>query len=99
LAVGSAEIDSQLLHHILNSIEDKSDQLPVLQHAMMRTWEFWMHNNDPSIPLKMRDYEAAGRVENALSMHANEAYEELSEEGKRVCKSLFNPNIAPFNLR
>jgi WD40 repeat protein len=89
LAVGGAEIDSQLLHHILNSIENKSDQLPVLQHAMMRTWEFWLHNNDPSVPIKMRDYEAAGRVENALSMHANEAFEELSEEGKRVCKSIF----------
>jgi WD40 repeat protein len=89
LAVGGAEIDSQLLHNILNSLEDKSDQLPVLQHAMMRTWEFWIHNNEPGIPLKMRDYEAAGRVENALSMHANEAYEELSEDGKRVCKSIF----------
>ena len=52
LAVGGAEIDSQLLHHILNSIEDKSDQLPVLQHAMMRTWEFWIHNNDPGHPIK-----------------------------------------------
>jgi hypothetical protein len=89
LAVGGAEIDSQLLHHILNSIEDKTDQLPVLQHAMMRTWEFWVHNNDPAVPLKMRDYEAAGKVENALSMHANEAYEELAEDGKRVCKSIF----------
>jgi WD40 repeat protein/energy-coupling factor transporter ATP-binding protein EcfA2 len=89
LAVGGAEIDPQLLHHILNSIEDKSDQLPVLQHAMMRTWEFWIHNNEPGIPLKMRDYEAAGRVENALSMHANEAFEELTEDGKRTCKSIF----------
>ncbi len=89
LAVGGAEIDAQLLHHILNSLEDKTDQLPVLQHAMMRTWEFWAHNNDPAIPIKMRDYEAAGRVENALSMHANEAYEELTEDGKRVCKSIF----------
>ncbi|MBN2275502.1 MAG: hypothetical protein JXK95_14310 [Bacteroidales bacterium] len=89
LAVGGAEIDAQLLHHILNSLEDKSDQLPVLQHAMMRTWEFWAHNNDPAVPIKMRDYEAAGRVENALSMHANEAYEELSEDGKRICKSIF----------
>ncbi|MBN1416065.1 MAG: hypothetical protein JW973_13270 [Bacteroidales bacterium] len=89
LAVGGAEIDSQLLHHILNSIEDKSDQLPVLQHAMMRTWECWAHNNDPAVPIKMRDYEAAGKVENALSMHANEAFDELSDDGKRVCKSIF----------
>jgi hypothetical protein len=89
LAVGGAEIDPQLLHQILNSLEDKTDQLPVLQHALMRTWEFWAHNNDPAVPIKLRDYEAAGKVENALSMHANEAYEELSDEGKLVCKSIF----------
>ncbi len=89
LAVGGAEIDSQLLQHILNAIEDKTDQLPVLQHAMMRTWEFWARYNDPGTPIKMRDYEAAGKMENALSMHANESYDELPEEGQQICKVLF----------
>ncbi len=89
LAVGGAKIDPQLLQQMLNVIEDKNDQLPVLQHVMMRTWEFWIINNEIGIPLRMRDYEAAGKIENALSMHANEAYEELSEEGKSICKVLF----------
>jgi hypothetical protein len=89
LAVGGADIDPQLLQHLLNAIEDKSDQLPVLQHAMMRTWEFWTRNNEPGSPLRMRDYEVAGKIENALSMHANEAFEELSESGKAVCKAMF----------
>jgi hypothetical protein len=89
LAVGGAEIDPQLLQHLLNAIEDKNDQLPVLQHAMMRTWEFWTRNNEPTAPLRIRDYEVAGRIENALSMHANEAYDELTEEGKAICKAMF----------
>lgn len=89
LSVGGAEIDPQLLQHLLNAIEDKNDQLPVLQHVMMRTWEFWTRNNEPNAPLRMRDYEVAGRIENALSMHANEAYDELSEEGKVICKAMF----------
>lgn len=89
LAVGGAAIDPQLLQHLLNVIEDKSDQLPVLQHVMMRTWEFWTRNNEPAIPLRSRDYEAAGKIENALSMHANEAFEELSEEGKSICRAMF----------
>jgi WD40 repeat protein len=89
LAVGGADIDPQLLQHLLNTIEDKSDQLPVLQHVMMRTWEFWTRNNEPGTPLRARDYEVAGKIENALSMHANEAYEELTEEGKAVCKAMF----------
>jgi energy-coupling factor transporter ATP-binding protein EcfA2 len=89
LAVGGADIDPQLLQHLLNSIEDKNDQLPVLQHVMMRTWEFWTRNNDPNAPLRTRDYEVAGKIENALSMHANEAFEELTDEGKVICKALF----------
>jgi WD40 repeat protein len=89
LSVGGAEIDPQLLQHLLNSIEDKNDQLPVLQHVMMRTWEFWTRNNETAIPLRIRDYEAAGKIENALSMHANEAFDELADEGKIICKALF----------
>lgn len=89
LAVGGAEIDPLLLQHLLNAIEDKNDQLPVLQHVMMRTWEFWTRSNEINAPLRMRDYEVAGRIENALSMHANEAFEELTEEGKIICKAVF----------
>jgi WD40 repeat protein len=89
ISVGRAEIDLQLMQHILNTIEDKTDQLPVLQHAMMRTWNYWLHYNEPDAPIKMRDYEAAGKMENALSRHANEAYEELTDEGKEICRSLF----------
>lgn len=89
LAVGGATIDPQLLQHILNTIENKSDQLPVLQHVMMRTWDYWARYNEPDTSIRMRDYEAAGKMENALSMHANEAYEELSEEGQLICKILF----------
>ncbi len=89
VSVGGAEIDPQLMQHILNTIEDKTDQLPVLQHAMMRTWDYWLHYNELDSPIKMRDYEAAGKMENALSRHANEAYEELTDEGKEICKSVF----------
>jgi hypothetical protein len=89
ISVGGAEIDPQLLQHILNTIEDKIDQLPVLQHAMMRTWDCWLHYDESNAPIKMRDYEAAGKMENALSRHANEAYEELTDEGKEICRSLF----------
>jgi len=78
-----------LNQQILNSIVEGTDQLPVLQHSMMRTWEFWKKYNEPGTPIRLRDYEAAGKMENALSMHANEAYEVLSEEGKRICKSMF----------
>jgi WD40 repeat protein len=89
VAVAAKEMDTLLVQQILNSIVEGPDQLPVLQHTMMRTWDFWKKYNDPGTPLRLRDYEAAGKFENALSMHANEAYEALSDTGKRICRSMF----------
>ena len=37
----------------------------------------------------MGEYEAIGKMEKALSEHANEAFDELSEEGQRICEVLF----------
>src|SRR5262249_22800865 len=36
-----ASISPRLLDRLLNDVGDKSDQLPVMQHALMRTWEEW----------------------------------------------------------
>jgi energy-coupling factor transporter ATP-binding protein EcfA2 len=89
LKVAGADIEPRLLQEILNSIENNHDQLPVLQHVLMRTWDFWAKNNSITTPLALRDYLAAGKLDNALSLHANEAYRLLSEHEKDVCKILF----------
>lgn len=89
LRVVNAEIEEQLLQTLLNSLENNHDQLPVLQHVMMRTWEFWQRNNSHGTPLGLRDYIAAGKIDNALSMHANEAYNELDDEKRKLCKIIF----------
>ncbi len=34
-------VSPRLLDRVLNDVGDKSDQLPVMQHALMRTWEEW----------------------------------------------------------
>ena len=52
--------------------------LPVVQHAMMRTWEVWAEDGDGG-PIDVEHYEACGGVTEALSRHADEAYFELGE--------------------
>jgi len=89
VAVGGAKIDLMLVQELLNDAGDNPDQLPILQHAMMRTWDYWLKNNDHEKPISISDYEAIGKMEKALSEHANEAYDELNEEGKRICEVLF----------
>ncbi len=89
VSVAGASIDPQLVQLLLNEVGDNPDQLPILQHALMRTWEYWMQFDDPGKPITISDYEAVGKMSRALSEHANEAYDELNEEEKEVCESMF----------
>ncbi|NOY37431.1 MAG: hypothetical protein GXO83_07625 [Chlorobi bacterium] len=89
VAVGGAKIDEALVQQLLVEVGDDPDQLPILQHAMMRTWDYWAGLSDPDRPVGLSDYEAVGTMKKALSIHANEAFDELSLEGKQVCEHLF----------
>lgn len=90
VAVGDAEIAPRLVQQLLNDLGDNPDQLPILQHALMRTWDYWTHYKDfAEEPLDIKHYEAIGTMAEALSMHANEAFDELDDEQKRVCEFLF----------
>jgi WD40 repeat protein len=89
VAVGGGKIEPHLVQLLLNEVGDNPDQLPILQHALMRTWEYWMKFEDPEKPLSIADYESVGKMDRALSEHANEAFEELNEKDKLVCSSMF----------
>lgn len=90
VAVGGGKISTRLVQHLLNDVGDNQDQLPILQHALMRTWDYWIDNRiDESEEMDIEHYEAIGKMESALSEHANEAYDELSENAKPICESLF----------
>ncbi len=84
-----AKIDPDLMERLLKEIGDRTDQLPVLQHAMMRTYAHWLKSNDRERPVSNADYESAGTMRNAMSLHANEAYEELNPRGKEICRIMF----------
>ncbi len=89
VAVGGAQIDPNLVQQLLNDVGDNPDQLPILQHALMRTWDYWTQQGDLSRPISLSDYNAVGRMEKALSEHANEAFDELSPKEKQICESMF----------
>jgi WD40 repeat protein len=89
VAVAGGRISQRLVKRILNDVAADQDQLPIIQHALMRTWDYWMVNRDPGEPLDIRHYNAIGRVGQALSQHANEAYEELSTREKEIAEVLF----------
>jgi len=89
VAVGGAKITDQLVQLLLNEMGNNPDQLPILQHALMRTWNYWKNNCDTTLPLGINEYEAIGRLERALSNHSNEAFDELKVDEKKICEVIF----------
>lgn len=84
-----ATIEEDLVVRLVNEIGEKTDQLPVLQHALMRTWEHWKKSGITGRPVSSADYDSVGKMGEAMSRHANEAYEELDNRGKEICEVLF----------
>ncbi|MFM9837273.1 MAG: High-affnity carbon uptake protein Hat/HatR [Cyclobacteriaceae bacterium] len=90
VAVGNAKVAPRLVQQLLNDLGDNPDQLPILQHALMRTWSYWSKYKDfPDEIVDLKHYEAIGTMSEALSMHANEAFEELDEDQQRICEIMF----------
>jgi WD40 repeat protein/energy-coupling factor transporter ATP-binding protein EcfA2 len=90
VAVGGARVASRLVQQLLNDLGDNPDQLPILQHALMRTWSYWARYRDyDDEAVDLKHYEAIGTMSEALSQHANEAFDELDDDQKRICEALF----------
>ncbi len=107
IAVAGGEIAPRLVLRLLNDLGDDHDQLPVLQHALMRTWDHWerRRNQAPNTePIDISDYEAVGTMQQALSLHAEEAYLETGSDAnrktvERVFKALTDTFSDPRGIR
>jgi tetratricopeptide (TPR) repeat protein len=104
IAVGGGQIAQRLVLRLLNEFGDESDQLPVLQHALMRTWDYWQQHRVGDRPMDFEDYEAVGTFRNALSMHCEEVYLEASEDHReklveRMFKALTDTFSDPRGVR
>jgi WD40 repeat protein len=84
-----AEIEQGLVETILDDCRGCTDQLSVLQHAMMRTWARWQESHEALKPVGRSDYERAGTIREAISVHAEELYGKLNERGKEICELMF----------
>jgi WD40 repeat protein/uncharacterized protein YjbI with pentapeptide repeats len=84
LKLAGGEVDPDLVQRALNATNEEPDQLPILQHAMMRCWERASHRRRQEVDhrphLRMKDYTAVGGVDKALSVHANEILKALGRQ-------------------
>jgi tetratricopeptide (TPR) repeat protein len=72
-----ATIDPMLVERLLNDNSEDMDQLPVLQHCLLRLWdeagrEASVVDASPLRHLTLKHYRAIGSMDGALSRHADE---------------------------
>ncbi len=90
VGVTRGKISEPLVNRLLNDVGDNPDQLPILQHALMRTWEHWQAHRRNGEPIGIEHYEAIGTMSDALSRHADEAFNQLPDERSRlIAEKLF----------
>ena len=94
-------VDPALTSRLLNAIGSSDDQLPVLQHALQRMWTRALEqaqnttileiadDESPPVQLSLDTYRLVGGIDNALSIHADEAFNELDDEGQTIAACLF----------
>ncbi|MCC3573341.1 MAG: PD40 domain-containing protein [Microcoleus sp. PH2017_40_RAT_O_B] len=83
------EIESGLTERILNAVEGKPGNLPLLEFALEKLWK------QPQGMFSIEAYEAIGGVENALAEDAEKAYNNLTEEEKQKAQQIFIQLIYP----
>jgi energy-coupling factor transporter ATP-binding protein EcfA2 len=74
IALHGGAIFERLVNRLLNDLGGNTDQLPILQHALMRLWANW-EPHDADGPMDLTQYEVIGELKGSLSAHAQSIYE------------------------
>jgi len=79
-------VEPSLVAKLINDMNSSQDQLPVLQHALMRMW--FCHKQEKK-KITLEDYKTIGTLKNCLSTHANKLYSELNSDQQDITCILF----------
>jgi hypothetical protein len=97
--VFGGRVEPALVNRLLNDMGAAPDQLPLLQHCLMRMWtrggerptaeEVEGAASEEASVITTKDYSAVGGLEKALSNHANEVLGNLSERQQYIAQVMF----------
>ena len=87
--VAGANVESGLEEYVLNDLEDAVPQLPLLQHALKKTYDHWKSRGRTELPVTLDDYQASGRIRNGLSRDLEDLYQSLEFYQKEICERIF----------
>jgi len=104
ISVAGGSITPRLVVRLLNELGDNQDNLPLLQHVLMRMWDHSHPEGAAERPIDLDDYTAVGTLRNALSVHADEACAEAEATAgaipvERIFKALTDTFSDPRGVR
>lgn len=89
IALADARISPRLVQKVIEEMGDDSDRLPILQHALMRTYDVWKNEGIAGEPIDVKHLDKIGGVHKALSAHADEAFNEIDEDQHDLVSRIF----------
>jgi putative ABC transport system ATP-binding protein len=85
-------VEEMLVARLINDMGTDPDQLPLMQHALLRLWNE-AYTRDPAHPvLRLGNYVAADGLKGSLSHHADEIHAEVRESApgrEEITKRMF----------
>jgi hypothetical protein len=87
--VSGAQVESGFEEYLLNDLEEVEPQLPLLQHALKKTWDHWNSKGRKDMPVTLDDYQATGTLRNGLSRDLENLYQSLEFYQKEICERIF----------
>jgi energy-coupling factor transporter ATP-binding protein EcfA2 len=92
-------IASNIISQLLNDIEDDPDQLPILQHALMLTYQEWAKDEKKDDQLiDVNHYHASGGMSNSIDAHCEQIYQELKEKNLAQATKIIFQRLTEINL-
>jgi hypothetical protein len=93
-------IAPRLVDLLLNERLDTRDDLPILQHLLLRCWDDWAAHGAQG-PIDLETYERVHTIHQALDRHAQEALDELDPAERPLARRLFQTltELDPGNRR
>ncbi|MCF0056199.1 hypothetical protein [Dyadobacter sp. CY356] len=105
-----ATIEPDLVKTLLLKLAENPDFLPILQHVLMRMWDRWKLTKAATSPISLVEYDAIGKMEQSITLHAEEIFTRRLDEKRRIAAAkLFKtlivlgpsdtPSLRPTSLK
>jgi formylglycine-generating enzyme required for sulfatase activity/energy-coupling factor transporter ATP-binding protein EcfA2 len=85
------QIDRTVTAELINAMGERQDQLPLIQHALLRMWDFASENREAEAPVHITPdhLRRCAGVAQALNRHAEEVHALLDGRQQQIAEHLF----------